>query len=114
MASGLGHGGHGSRDRDRSDLTTDTTDDAIFPVWTPDDRYLVVNTGEYLGLVATDGSGFRRLESPCFAMDVSPDGRFITCTVEGASIVQIPIDGGEAIVLPIDGVGGSVSWQRNP
>ena len=72
------------------DLTTDTTDDAIFPLWTPDDRYLVVNAGEYLGLVATDGSGFRRLESPCFAMDVSPDGRFITCTVEGASIVRFP------------------------
>ena len=95
-------------------LTPDTTAHTIFPLWTPDDRYLVVNTGEYLGLVATDGSGFRRLESPCFATDVSPDGRFIICAVEGASILQIPIDGGEPIVLPIEGVGASVSWQRNP
>ena len=48
----------------------DTTAHTIFPLWTPDDRYLVVNTGGYLGLVATDGSGFRRLESQC-----SRDGR---------------------------------------
>ena len=96
-------------------LTRDTTDHTIYPVWTPNDRYLIVNTGAYLRLVATDGSGFRRLESPCAAMDVSPDGRFAICAVEeGGSIVQIPIDGGEPIVLPIEGVGGSVSWQRNP
>ena len=93
-------------------LTTDTTDHTIYPIWTPDDRYLIANTGEYLRLVATDGSGFRRLETECSAADVSPDGRFAICADEGASIVQIPIDGGEPIVLPIDGVGSSVSWQR--
>ena len=38
----------------------------------------------------------------------------LICAAEGASIMQIPIDGGEPIVLPIDGVGASVSWQRNP
>ena len=46
-------------------LTRDTADHTIYPVWTPNDRYLIANTGEYLRLVATDGSGFRRLEGPC-------------------------------------------------
>ena len=95
-------------------LTRDTADHTIYPAWTPNDRYLIANTGEYLRLMATDGSGFRRIESPCFPADVSPDGRFAICPVEGASIQQIPIDGGEPIVLRLDGVGHTVSWQRNP
>ena len=96
-------------------LTRDTADHTIYPVWTPNDRYLIANTGDYLRLMATDGSGFRRLEAraprrrTCRRMDAS-----LSAPREGASIVQIPIDGGEPIVLPIDGVGHTVSWQRNP
>jgi Tol biopolymer transport system component len=95
-------------------LTRSTTHHTIYPVWTPDDRYLIVNTGGPPAIVASDGSGFRLISdlSCTGPAEPSPDGRFIACTSEGG-VQVVPISGGDPHVLPLATHPDSIlSWQR--
>jgi hypothetical protein len=94
-------------------LTRDTVAHTIFPVWTPDDRHILVNTGGIAAIVPLDGSGTRLVNDvqDCRWVEASPDGRYVTCAVPDG-IALIPIEGGPPIRLPMDGTGSTVSWQR--
>jgi Tol biopolymer transport system component len=94
-------------------LTRDTTTHTIYPAWTPDDRYLIVNTSLAPGIVAADGSGFRLADGLACTGSAhpSPDGRFIVCRT-GTGVQVVPIDGGDPVNLPISVTDGDVSWQR--
>lgn len=91
-------------------LTRGTADHMIWPVWTPDNRYVLTIGG---GIVAADGSGTRFVsDGRCGWVEPSPDGKFLTCIADGPQVELWPIEGGPPTIIPLDGPAEKVAWQR--
>jgi hypothetical protein len=94
-------------------LTRGFAEHAILPVWSPDDRHLLFQTGTGPGVVGSDGTGLRVFEErSCGWIEPSPDGAFATCP-SGNQVVLYPIDGGgQPTVIEVGGPVDFVNWQR--
>jgi WD40-like Beta Propeller Repeat len=94
-------------------LTRGLVEDAIVPVWSPDDRHVLFQTERAPGAVRSDGTGLQIFgDKPCEWIEPSPDGAFATCPT-GNQVVLYPIEGnGQATVIELGGHVDSVNWQR--
>ena len=94
-------------------LTRGFAGHAIVPVYSPDDRHLLFQTGTGAGVVRSDGTGLRVIEErSCEWIEPSPDGAFATCP-SGTQVVLYPIEGGgQPTVIEVGGPVDFVNWQR--